>query len=187
MKIQYLAIYIAAGVAFLAVSLWAFLSNGKSARAIRYKYKLGGLMLTAWAMLSAASCEGPGPFVTCYEPMVTCYDVAVEEHDEVDVVVKGYGGNKLKSGDVLEVYVYYASYENYRCRISADPENGDVFVIQTEEFALSSDDGNLARTEITLAATEYKGMAKVFVCGLGKDNDGNETEEVVGVRDIEII
>ncbi|MBO4566248.1 MAG: hypothetical protein J5695_03375, partial [Bacteroidales bacterium] len=85
MKIQYLAIYIAAGVAFLAVSLWAFLSNGKSARAIRYKYKLGGLMLTAWAMLSAASCEGPGPVVTCYEPAVTCYDVAVEEHDEVDV------------------------------------------------------------------------------------------------------
>ena len=187
MKIQYLAIYIAAGVAFLAVSLWAFLSNGKSARAIRYKYKLGGLMLTAWAMLSAASCEGPGPVVTCYEPAVTCYDVAVEEHDEVDVVVKGYGGNKLESGDVLEVYVYYASYENYRCRISADPENGDVFVIQTEEFALLPDDGNLARTEITLAATDYKGMAKVYVCGLGKDNDGNETEEVVGVRDIEII
>ena len=30
-------------------------------------------------------------------------------------------------------------------------------------------------------------MAKVYVCGLGKDDDGNETEEVVGVRDIEII
>lgn len=187
MKIHYLLVYIAAGVAFLAVSLWAFLSNGRSAKAVRAKYRLGGIMLTAWAMLSAAACEGPGPIVTCYEPVVTCYDVATEQNDEVDVTVKGYGGNKLKSGDVLNVSVYYASYQNYRCRISADPENGDVFVIQTEEFALSSADGRLAETEITLAATTYKGMAKVYVCGLGKDADGNETEAVVGVRDIEII
>ena len=186
MKVHYFIVYIVAGAAFLGVSLWAFLSNGRSAKAIRYKYKLGGIMLTAWAMLSAASCEGPGPMVTCYEPAVTCYDVPVEENDMINVYVKDYGGNKLKSGDVLVVSVSYPSYENYRCRISADPENGDVFVIQTEEFPVSSVDG-IAQAEITLASTDYKGMAKVTFCGLRMADDGTEAEEVIGVRDIEIL
>ena len=74
MKIKFLTIYAVAGVAFLAVSLWAFLSGGRSAKALRYKYKLGGIMLTAWAMISAVSCEGVIPTVTCYEPAVRCYD-----------------------------------------------------------------------------------------------------------------
>ena len=69
MKAKYLIIYIVVGAAFLGVSLWVLLSNGKSAKAIRYKYKLGGIMLTAWSMLTFASCEGPGPFVTCYDPV----------------------------------------------------------------------------------------------------------------------
>ena len=69
MKIKFFAIYIAAGVAFLALSLWVFLSKGKNAKAVRAKYRLGGLMLTAWAMLSATACRCT-PTVTCYEPMM---------------------------------------------------------------------------------------------------------------------
>ena len=146
MKSKYLIVYLLAGAAFLAVSLWVILTGGKNAKAIAAKYKLGGIMLTAMAMLSAASCEGPGPVVTCYEPVVTCYDVAVEEHDMVDVTVKGYGGNKLKSGDILQVTVTSPTFDKYRCRISADPENGDVFVIQTQDFPLSSDEEKVAKT-----------------------------------------
>lgn len=81
MKIKFFAIYIAAGVAFLAASLWVFLSNGKSARALRTKYKMGGLMLTATSMLAASACQC-SPVVTCYEPAeppeVMCYDVVME-------------------------------------------------------------------------------------------------------------
>lgn len=81
MKIKFLAIYIAAGVVFLAASLWVFLSKGKNARAIRTKYKMGGLMLTAATMLAASACQC-SPVINCYEPAqppeVMCYDVVME-------------------------------------------------------------------------------------------------------------
>ena len=59
MKIKFLAIYIVVGAAFLIASLWVTLSGGKSAKAIRCKYKLGGIVLTAWAMLSVAGRPEP--------------------------------------------------------------------------------------------------------------------------------
>ncbi|MBO4476038.1 MAG: hypothetical protein J5737_04910 [Bacteroidales bacterium] len=183
MKIQYLIVYIAAGAAFLAVSLWAFLSNGRSARAIRYKYKLGGIMLTAWAMMSAASCNGPGPTVTCYEPVVTCYDVAMEA-DVLSVTVKGYGGNRLKSGDVLEISIESPRFENYRCRITAIPENGDDAVLAVQDFTVA--DGK-ARFEMTLPPTEYKGAAKLTACGLSQTGEGTETEAPIGYAELVIL
>ena len=183
MKIKFAFIYALAGVAFLAVSLWAFLSNGRSAKAIRYKYKLGGIMLTAWAMLSAASCEGPGPFVTCYEPVVECYDVAMPTN-EVSVIVKDYGGTKLKSGDVLSIHIEYPTHTQYRCRITATPDNGDSHVIQVQDFEMV--DGK-ADFEMTLVPTDYKGKAKVTVCALYPSGDGKVEEiGVVGSAEIEI-
>ena len=96
MKFKAFFAYIGLGAAFLAVSLWVFLSRGKSAKAIGAKYKLGGLMLTMWALLSASTCNGPGPQVTCYEPAIEeplCYDVAVERNIvilESDVLRRGH-------------------------------------------------------------------------------------------------
>ena len=180
-------IYLAVGVAFLAVSLWAFLSNGKSARAIRYKYKLGGLMLTAWTMLSAASCEGgTPPVVTCYEPVVTCYDVAMET-DILSVEVKGYGGTKLKSGDVLLINIDSPSYKDYRCRITATPENGDDSVIVVQDFTRDYDSElDKARFELTLPETDYKGTAKLTVCGVYYIAEGTQNEAPVGSVELEI-
>lgn len=51
------------GLAFAAVSLAVVLSRGKSKKWIARKMKLGGLLLT----LTAASCNGGGGEVTCYE------------------------------------------------------------------------------------------------------------------------
>ena len=87
MKIRSLAVYIAVGAAFLAVSFWAFLSKGRNPRAASAKYRLGGILLSVLSMLSAASCAcgGNTPQVTCYEPVepadttqVLCYDVPAE-------------------------------------------------------------------------------------------------------------
>ena len=183
MRIKFVIIYAAAGVAFLAVSLWAFLSNGRSARAVRYKYKLGGIMLTAWAMLSAASCEGIPPLVTCYEPVVECYDVAAPTN-EPWLEVKGYGGNKLKSGDVLSVKVSDPTFEKYRIRIVTQPPTGESVEIQTADFAVT--DG-VAAAEITLAATDYKGSAMVCFLGIGQTEAGSEKENSIGGILIEII
>lgn len=53
------------GLAFLSISLWVILSGHKNAKAIRYKYKIGGMILSLSFFTSA--CDRP-PFVTCYDP-----------------------------------------------------------------------------------------------------------------------
>ncbi len=183
MKIKYMIIYVLAGTAFLAVSLWAFLSNGRSARALRYKYKMGGILLTASAMLSAASCTGLPPFVSCYEPVVDCYDVAMISND-VKVEVKDYGGTRLKSGDVLKIRVDYPTFLRFRCRITAEPSEGEAFVIQTKDFDVVND---MADFEMPLAATGYKGSAIITVLGLGFSESGSEKETPVGTVSLTIL
>lgn len=85
MKTKYFLIYVFVGVAFLAVSAWVFFSRGKNAKAIRAKYRLGGILLTCWAMLSVASCDGvfnPGDEIMCYDPEPDYYfTVKTEYHD----------------------------------------------------------------------------------------------------------
>ncbi len=61
--------FIALGTAFLAVSIWVWFSKGKNAKAIKAKYKLGGMILTL--SFFAASCES-----VVQPPEVTCYMVA---------------------------------------------------------------------------------------------------------------
>ena len=96
MKIEFLAIYIVVGAAFLIASLWVTLSGGKSAKAIRCKYKLGGIVLTAWAMLSVASCQGDlnPKMITCYDPAPPEMVYYLKDNEEV---------TDVKSGDVLVV------------------------------------------------------------------------------------
>ena len=183
MKVQSVFVLITVGIAFLAVSLWAFLSNGRSAKALRFKYKLGGILLTAWATLSTASCAGTGPFVTCYEPAVQCYDVAMPA-DEISLNVKDKEGNQLKSGNILVVNVEYPFFTRYRIRISYQPEGGEPVEIQVAEFDVV--DGK-AQAEIKLADTQYKGVAHVTFFGLTQEEDGTLTESSIGTRDIEII
>ena len=170
MKIKFAFIYARAGVAFLAVSLWAFLSNGRSAKAIRYKYKLGGIMLTAWAMLTFASCEGPGPFVTCYDP-------APPEYAYIE------GTDKVKNGDVLIVTVVTELTGKYRCRIFPYPE-AETQELQVQDFECQS-----GQTEcpITIAAGDYKGEAIVYVYYLNAAKDGTETESIIGTSLFTII
>ena len=77
MRTKYFLIYVCVGAAFLAVCAWVYFTRGKNAKAIRAKYKLGGIMLTCVAMLSAASCgDGVDPW------MVTCYDPVVQERTD---------------------------------------------------------------------------------------------------------
>ena len=57
---------ICTGAAFLAVSLWVWLSKGKTAKAVKTKFRLGGVLLTLISTISIGSCGG-SPVVTCYD------------------------------------------------------------------------------------------------------------------------
>ncbi len=111
MKTKYILLYAGLGAAFLAVSLWVLLSRGRNAKAVRTKYRLGGAMLTVWALLSSSNCSGPGPMVTCYEPVMP---------DPVTCSVQGKEGMKASNGDVIRVEfdrMMMAPYEALRVEV----------------------------------------------------------------------
>ena len=184
MKAKYLIIYLSVGAAFLAVSLLAFLSGGRSARLVRAKYVLGGIMLTAWTMLSAASCGGFPPQVTCYEPVVTCYDVPAQM-DMVTVSVKDKEGNSIKAGEILLIGIKGYKYESYSVTIAG--EGKDAQLIQAESFKNQPQDEVDFTYELALSSTSFKGAATVSVFGDSKDGDGNEQKTLIGTAGIVIL
>ncbi len=177
MKIRFIVVYILAGVVFAAASLWVFLSKGKSARALHFKYKMGGIMLTAWSLISAASCTGGIPQVTCYEPVspeVMCYD-PVMPMDEFKVTVKGYEGTRLKPGDILVITITAPSSTKYVCRINAD--TADSPLIQTADFSAPDTQNGELVFEMQLADTKYKGGASVSLSVIDIFPNGEEKEK----------
>ncbi|MBO7307182.1 MAG: hypothetical protein J6U59_04055, partial [Alistipes sp.] len=94
------------GIAFIGASLWVMLSGGRSAKAIRAKFRLGGAILTLVSLTSLASCENGGFMVSCYDPAPppTNYhrwnnDVANSELRNGDKVILKYVcqfGNEVK-------------------------------------------------------------------------------------------
>lgn len=178
MRAKYLFIYIAAGIAFLAVSAWVFLTNGKNAKALRAKYKLGGLLLTCTAMLSVASCgQVPHPGVTCYDTAVTCYDPVVENYAHVETAKHDENWNWfLSKGDSLKVSIQYPTYAKYSVAISkfVDSKAGDL--LQTEYF--DAENGDSFEHSFAFAPTDetYRGavLAQIF----GRDEQLGEDIEL---------
>ena len=85
------------GIAFVGASLWVMLSGGRSAKAIRAKFRLGGAILTLVSFTSLTSCENGGFMVSCYDPAPPPYN---EVHIEENV------GDEFRNGD--EINIYYA-------------------------------------------------------------------------------
>lgn len=119
-KVTAIIVLAGVGMAFLAVSAWVFFSRGENAKAIRAKYRLGGIMLTFLTMLSAASCgdggDGIGPFVTCYDPVVS------ERTDNlVSLDIKrrdtSYRYNEISPGDTVSVLIRVPTYKQYVLRV----------------------------------------------------------------------
>lgn len=174
MKAKYFFLYLLLGAAFLAVSLWVFLSGGRSARAVNAKFRLGGLLLSTWAMLTAVSCQGNfPPTVTCYEPMVECYDVYIPEN-EVSVRVKDSEEMNVKPGDVLVVSIQYRTHVHYYLQIRGGID-GSAPVLQEAYLTFPENLEADGSCEVTLAETEYKGKARIFLSGVTFNEDGSES------------
>ena len=168
MKTKYFLLYVFIGIAFLAVSAWVFFSRGKSAKAIRAKYRLGGLMLTCMAMLSVASCEGMGilgPQVMCYDPAPEyVFTVSTEQHD-------ANWQYSLSPGAALTVNVDCGRYSRFGIvlRKFIDMKDGDV--LQSATF----DSDGKTQFQYTLmydpADKTYAGNAWVDIYGYPEGNE----------------
>ena len=68
-------VLIGVGIAFVAVSLWVWLSRGKCASAVRTKFRLGGIILTLTSTMALGGCR----------LMMTCYDMPEPERTDDEV------------------------------------------------------------------------------------------------------
>ena len=90
----------ALAVAFVAASAWVWFSRGKNARAVRTKFKIGGLLLTLTTAVTTQSCKH---VVTCYDPGEQPYYYLANRSDSL------VNGDTLRLGGYFE-YRYF-SYE----------------------------------------------------------------------------
>lgn len=138
-------IIVGLAVAFAAVSAWVWLSGGKNARAVRTKFKIGGLLLTLTTAVATQSCRY---FATsCYDPGPTPMDPECELYDE---------DMKLANGDTLRLYAsgYNSPYYSFE-------------IIDKDNNSLQK--GMLYSIEpLIVAVGDYAGPAKVNVYGENK-------------------
>lgn len=149
MKIKYTILYLAVAVAFAAVSAWVFLSGGSSAKAIRSKFRLGGLLLTIGGILGIISCSGCSNWVSCYDvamPLVsfTCPDPS---------------SNAVSAGDSIIISVSGPDYETYLYRLEAVSDG-----VEIQSGTLEFDEKDMAA--VVIGETSFKGSARLAVYGV---------------------
>ena len=145
-------LFIGLGAAFLAVSLWVFLSNGKSARAVKAKFRLGGALLTLTGMMTVGSCN---IISTCYDPAPTNL-VFIERGETQDV----------KNGDHITVKVSYFSAYGIKVTIAKDAENSEV--LQSEIYKITESRADVIHT---IDVADYVGDAHLRVYLMISENE----------------
>lgn len=178
MKTKYFLIYVFVGIAFLAVSAWVFFSRGKNAKAVRAKYKLGGIMLMCMAVLSTASCGeifDPG-YVTCYEPAI------VERTSDIARVTihsanASFQYNEITPGDIFDVDIKNPTFDKYVLRVILNDKEGTN--LQKTTLAVTEDAVTQEGVHFTVplsADVTYKGEALVQVQGVVKEDPEELTQ-----------
>ena len=141
---------IALGVAFVGASLWLILSGGRSRRATRLKYRIGGAILSLVALTSTA-CNGPGFMVSCYDPAPPVENT----HGWTD----GVANSELRNGDIVVLdYLCMFGEEVKISLVSSDNEAERELCSQT--YAVKQGDNQLS---FTIDAGDYRGRARLRV------------------------
>lgn len=145
------------GTAFLAVSLWVWLSNGKSAKAVKAKFRLGGALLTLTGMMTVGSCN---IMTSCYDPAPTNM-VYIERGETQDV----------KNGDQINIKVNY--FSAYGIMVSIEKGAEDWGVLQRETYKIT--DAN-AEVIHTINVGNHIGEAHLRVYVMTSEKDGYECD-----------
>lgn len=140
------------GAAFLAVSLWVVLSGGRSAKAVRAKFRLGGAILTLIGMTTLTGC------VSCYDPAggdspATCYDAAPPPTNSVEAESGAYSAS-LRDGDIV-IFNAYCEFETTAMIALLD---GNGYKLSDEKYELER---GISELEFVIDAKGYVGFAKI--------------------------
>lgn len=175
MKTKYFFVYVFVGIAFLAVSLWVWLSGGRNARAVNAKYRLGGVMLTAWSFLSMVSCDIPGQLplpggdnwddglIMCYDPVMPEEDYSLIEIRHADQS-RNFEANEIVPGDTIVVRIIKPANTEYTLEVTsmASEENPEVMVLQHTDFTVEQADDVSAEILLSEDIT-FKGQGAIWV------------------------
>lgn len=161
MKLKYILPYVAVAIAFAAVSLWVLLSGGRSAKAVRAKFRLGGIMLSLSGLAFMSGCGA----VTCYDPVISCYDVAMT--DVVTVLSHNGEDNRISVGDSLLLSISERTCISYSYTVMTESDNPQL--LQSGDI-IPNEDGACA---VLIAETSYRGKVTVCIYGkkAGQDDD----------------
>lgn len=96
-------LFVVLGIAFLAVSFWVWFGRGNNAKAIKAKYKLGGMILSLSFFIVACDTLNPPP------PEVTCYMVA---HSFAYIPAE-WNKDTLSTGDTLFIAIPNPIFKYY--------------------------------------------------------------------------
>lgn len=143
-------LFIALGAAFLAVSLWFALSGGRSARATRLKYRLGGALLSIMALTSTAC--GKGVMVSCYDPAPPPTNQCLTNLDYQEV----------RNGESIK-FIFHCDFEDELTVTIYTSEKGNLKeelgeVLQSEKMTLTPE---VSDYELTVDVGDYTGIARV--------------------------
>jgi hypothetical protein len=138
--------FVVLGVAFLAVSLWVWLGKGSNSKAIKAKYKLGGMILSL-SFFATTSC---GPVITCYDPVPEEY-VYIEKNME----------DSTYSGDTLFVSIMSFSYPSFSYSLS---DSTSTKVLQ--EGMLTNRNNSSSKFNFIIdKGLQYTGRVKIEIFG----------------------
>ena len=149
------------GIAFVGASLWVMLSGGRSAKAIRAKFRLGGAILTLVSFTSLASCENV---------MVSCYDPAPPPHNTL--TTEAGKGAVYSNGDKISIYCDFAFADSVTFTLLSDKEE----VLQSETMTLEPGE---ACVDITLSVGDYRGKATLRASYNVYENEPIEVDFVI--------
>ena len=141
---------IALSVAFVGASLWLILSGGRSRRATRLKYRLGGAILSLVALTSTA-CNGPGPMVSCYDP--------APPRENLHFWADGVANSQLRNGDIVVLDYDCMFGEEVKISLLSD-DNESERELCSQTYTVKQGGNQLS---FTIDAGDYRGRAKLRV------------------------
>lgn len=149
------------GSAFLAVSLLVWLSNGKSARAVKAKFRLGGALLTLTGMMTVGSCN----------VMTSCYDPAPQNMVYIEREGAYDGALDVKNGDQVNIKVSYFSAYGVKVTIAKDFQNSEV--LQSEIYEITDSNADVLHT---INVADHVGEAHLRVYVMISEEENYECE-----------
>ena len=123
------------GAAFLAVSLWVWLSNGKSARAVKAKFRLGGALLTLTGMMTLGGCKGA---------LISCYDPAPQNVVNIERQVGYNTPQNVRNGDLINIEVSYFSAYGIKVTVEKGVYNREI--LQSETYRITDSKATITHT-----------------------------------------